>query len=85
MRDTVHRTTIVGRCPHGCADVYAAEFHAGDRLVRVEDIQAAVDKLTAEPVYQEDLTQRLADAVGCRVVTVGPHGRCVTTCSAGPA
>lgn len=82
---TTHRTTIVGRCPHGCPDVYEAEFTAaGEAVVRVEDIQAAIDRLTAEPVYQEDLTRRLAAATGCRVRTVGSHGRFVTTCEAAP-
>lgn len=79
---TVHRTTIVGKCPHGCPDVYSAEFHVVDRVITVESIQAEIDAATAEPVYQETLTQRLANAVGCNVVTLGTHGRFETECRA---
>lgn len=84
MRTTIHRTTIVGKCPHGCPDIYAAEFHVGGNLVTVERIQDAIDHYTSEPIYQEDLTQRLADALACSVVTVGAHGRFETTCNAMP-
>jgi hypothetical protein len=81
---TTHETTIVGKCPHGCPDVYEAEFIiTGEAVVTVESIQAAIDRHTAEPAYQEDLTRRLALAVGCRVRTVGCHGRFLTTCEAG--
>jgi hypothetical protein len=79
-----HRTTIVGKCPHGCADVYEAEFAASGRVVRVEDIQAVIDAVTAEPCYQEHLTQVLANLTGCVVSTVGEHGRFATTCRAEP-
>jgi hypothetical protein len=80
---TTHKTVIVGRCPHGCHDVYEAEFTiVGESVVTVESIQESIDRLTAEPVYQEDLTRRLAAAVGCRVRTVGTHGRFLTTCEA---
>lgn len=81
---TVHRTTIVGKCPHGCPDVYSAEFHVVDRVITVESIQAEIDAATKEPVYQEDLTQRLANRVGCNVVTLGTHGRFETECRAEP-
>jgi hypothetical protein len=81
---TTHKTTIVGKCPHGCPDVYEVEFTvAGEAVTKVEDIQAAIDRLTVEPVYQEDLTRLLAEVVGCRVRTVGSHGRFLTTCEAG--
>lgn len=81
---TVHRTTIVGKCPHGCPDVYSAEFHIADRIITVESIQAEIDAATKEPVYQEDLTQRLANRVGCNVATVGSHGQFETECRAEP-
>lgn len=80
---TVHRTTIVGKCPHGCHDIYEAEFATHD-LIRVEDIQSAIERHTAEPIYQEHLTQRLADEVGCEVTTTGRHGQFTTTCKALP-
>jgi hypothetical protein len=81
---TTHRTTIVGQCPHGCPDVYEAEFHT-TKLIRVEDIQAAIDRLTSGPLYQEELTKLLAIETECRVVTRGMHGRFETTCEAEPA
>jgi GTP cyclohydrolase I len=84
MMQTIHRTTIVGKCPHGCPDLYAAEFHVEDRVIMVEDIQAAIDDLTREPVYQEALTQALADRLSCVVETRGVHGRFLTECRAEP-
>lgn len=81
---TVHTTTIVGSCPAGCADFYEAEFHTEDRLVRVEEIQAEIDRAVERPCFQEDLTQRLADRLGIRVVTRGVHGKFRTTCEAVP-
>jgi hypothetical protein len=74
MMQTIHRTTIVGKCPHGCPDLYAAEFHVEDRVIMVEDIQAAID----------DLTQALADRLSCVVETRGVHGRFLTECRAEP-
>jgi hypothetical protein len=40
-----------------------------------------VDELTKQPIYQEHLTQKLADRLLARVKTVGPHadGRVRTT------
>ena len=82
---TTHTTTIVGRCPLGCADTYYAEFAvAGATVLPVEAIDAAIADLTAEPAYQEDLTRRLAARLGCAVVTRGTHGRFATECRAVP-
>ena len=81
---TVHCTIIVGKCPHGCLDVYLAEFHVDGRVLMVEDIQAAIDDVTREPIYQEALTQTLATRLGCTVKTQGVHGRFRTQCTAEP-
>lgn len=81
---TIHRTTISATCPHGGKDSYQAEFHVGDRMLKVEEIQEAIDILTQGPIYQESLTKKLADALACRVVTDGRHGRFDTECSAEP-
>lgn len=84
MTETVHKTAIVGRCPHGCADVYDAEFRVtGDAVLQVERIAETIADLTREPVYQEDLTRRLARLLGCVVVTRGRHGVFDTECRAG--
>lgn len=80
---TIHKTTIVGKCPHGCPDVYQATFQT-NRLIPVETIQAEINKATAEPIYQETLTQLLADRVGCIVTTIGDHGGFRTECIAEP-
>ena len=46
-----------------------------------EDVLAAVESLVKEPITQEELTQRLADRLGCGVRTRGSHcrGRVRTT------
>lgn len=77
--NTVHRTTIIAKCPHGGPDVYEAEFHTAS-LLTVETIQAEIDEATREPIYQEHLTIRLAEKLECAVVTIGRHGRFQTEC-----
>ena len=84
MRTTIHRTTIVGQCPHGCPDTYDAEFHIRSAVVMVEDIQKAIDCEIAAPVYQELLTLRLAELLKCKVVTRGRHGNFLTECTVEP-
>lgn len=82
---TVHATTIAGKCPLGCADLYHAEFRvSGPAVLPVESIDAAIAELTEVPTYQEDLTRRLAERLGCEVVTRGTHGRFATECRAVP-
>lgn len=81
---TIHRTTIVGKCPLGCADVYEAEFHVKSKLIEVGDIADAIKEATENPIYQENLTQLLADNIGCKVVTKGRHTQFETTCEAEP-
>lgn len=82
---TAHQTTIVSRCPHGGIDVYTAEFRVEDRILTVEAIQAEIDQAAQSPIYQEALTQRLADRLGCVVITTGTHGRFRTECRAEPS
>jgi hypothetical protein len=76
-----HELTVVGRCPvDGCPDVYEVTVRTR-RVVRVEDIKAAAAGLTAEPRMQEELTLRLAEALGAgvEVETVGYHSGVKTT------
>jgi hypothetical protein len=82
--ETVHTTTIVGKCPHGCDDVYTAEFHVGNLFVSVESIAKIIAEIVGQPIYQELLTQELANRVGCKVKTRGMHGRFSTDCTATP-
>lgn len=79
---TTHTTTITGKCPFGCVDVYEATFTA-DRLIPVEVIQAAIGAFTHGPVYQEELTRRLAECLRCKVTLRGPHGKFVTETTEG--
>lgn len=81
---TIHSTTIVGRCLLGCADVYTTEFVVdGSTVLPVERIAEAIAEATRDPIYQEDLTRRLAKSLGCVVVTRGRHGVFDTECRAG--
>ena len=73
-----HATTITGKCPHGCPDVYEATFEV-ERLIPVEVIKAAIDCYTLAPVYQEDLTRKLAECLQCRVTLKGDHGGFAST------
>jgi UDP-N-acetylmuramate-alanine ligase len=50
----------------------------------VEDIQKAIDREVSVPVYQELLAQRLADALKCKVITRGNHGKFSTECIVEP-
>lgn len=84
MRTTVHKTTVIGQCPHGCPDTYEVEFHVRGLVVMVEDIQKAIDREVSVPVYQELLAQRLADALKCKVITRGNHGKFSTECIVEP-
>lgn len=79
-----HMIRAQGTCPaNGQRDHYGVEVHA-DRFVAVEAITAKAGELLAEPCYQEDFTQRLADALGCRVVTSCTHGQVYTRCECEP-
>lgn len=68
-----HTLTAVSRCPvDDAVDVYEVIVRTG-RLVKVEDILAAVKDCTGEPVFQEALTERLAAVLRCEVETRGWH------------
>lgn len=77
-----HTTTITGKCPHGCPDVYEATFQTR-RLIPVEVIQAAITCYTMGPVYQEDLTRKLAECLLVKVTLKGSHGAFTTTTTEG--
>lgn len=72
MRVT-HTLEIAARCPKGGVDRYEAKVEV-ERLIEVERITAEVQRLTKKPIYQEDLTAKLARALGAKVTTVGYHG-----------
>ena len=77
-----HTLEIKARCPvNDGQDTYRLTVTV-DRLVKVEDILEAVRKLTAEPIFQEDLTRRLASELAASVHTTGRHGEVETECEA---
>ncbi len=69
----VHTTTIQAKCPvdHDL-DTYEVEFSA-ERVIKVEDILAAIKQVAAREIFQEDLTVLLARQLGVQVRTVGYH------------
>lgn len=73
-----HSMQITGRCPLECADAYEATFRTR-RLIPVEVIIAAVKVYTIAPIFQEQLTQQLADCLQCEVELVGTHSNVRST------
>lgn len=69
-----YRLTVHAPCPVDAAvtDCYEVTVKA-DRVIKVEDILAAVDGATANPIFQEDLAEELADMLGAKVEVVGIH------------
>lgn len=78
-----HELTAQCTCPvDNGPDTYAVRIETG-RVVKVENILAAVAALRTETIFQEEFTERLARQLGARVTTVGYHSGVRTTCSAG--
>lgn len=75
-----HRVNITTRCPvNGGVDYYDATFQT-EKVVKVEDIDAAISRAMAKgPTFQEDLTVFLATQTKCKVTLIGRHGRFLTT------
>lgn len=68
-------------CPvNEAIDHYELKVEAA-RIVKVEDILAAVDALP-DKAFQEDITTTLAAKLGCAVTTIGYHSGVKTTCTA---
>ena len=77
-----HELTFTRTCPvNDSIDNYYLTVET-DRLVKVEDILAAVDSLP-EKEFQETLLFCLGRKLeGCRITIVGYHSGVKTTCSA---
>ena len=79
MRVT-HSLTITAACPvDGKPDHYDAVVKC-NRVLKVEDILAAVEGMKDRKVFQEELTQELARTIGARVTTTGYHSGVKTVC-----
>jgi hypothetical protein len=77
-----HELVLRVRCPvDGAHDIYQVTVEAS-RLVKVEDILAAMGDVAKDAAFQEEITQRLAVALACTVTTVGHHSGVRTTCTA---
>lgn len=75
-----HSLTITASCPvDGKPDHYEAVVECV-RVVKVEDILAAVQQLRDRKVFQEELTQELARTLGAKVTTTGYHSGVKTVC-----
>jgi GTP cyclohydrolase I len=84
---TRHHIVIRATCPvDNTPDKYDGYVYVNNRVLTFEEVAAAVEALTQEPVFQERLTQALADRLQCRVKTRGRHvaGGIVTTCVCEP-
>ncbi len=79
---TEHRLTIEAKCPVDTVTDTYNTYVRTTSLMGVEEILAAVAKVTRAPIYQEDLTRELAreliDVV--EVETHGIHSGVYTTC-----
>jgi GTP cyclohydrolase I len=81
---TTHYLQAVGTCPvdESVLDVYEVEVVVEDSVLPVERVIEAVRVATAEPIFQEDLTERLAAALDASVRTTGYHSGVRTVCEA---
>lgn len=70
-----HHVIIQSTCPVDRSEDRYDCYVYSRRLLKCEDVIAAVGQLTTAPVFQELLTQRLADVLGCKVKTSGLHVR----------
>jgi hypothetical protein len=74
-----HEIQVYGRCPvDGKSDSYDVTITTM-KIIKVEYIIAVVDAIEW-PVFQEEMTQQLADRLGCRVRSIGYHSGIKTTC-----
>ena len=74
-----HEVKVYGHCPvDGKNDSYDVTISTM-KLLKVEDILSAINGLNW-PLFQETMTQQLADALGCHVRSVGYPSGIKTTC-----
>jgi hypothetical protein len=82
-----HRILVDAVCPvNGDPDRYVCDVYPLT-LLYCETVEVMARQATAEPVTQEQLTQRLANDLGCAVRTRGTHckGRVETVVVCRPA
>jgi len=68
-----HTLKMKSLCPaDGSVDHYEVTFFM-KRFCSVENIQIQCERMASVRMYQEDLTQQLANVFGCPVKTHGHH------------
>jgi hypothetical protein len=69
-----YRLGITARCPldENLTDIYHLTVRSNETIL-VESILGAVEHFTRKPVYQEELTELLAQALGADVEIIGTH------------
>jgi GTP cyclohydrolase I len=67
-----HTLTMSAQCPNGCRDLYEVTFRVG-KLVMVEELLEVVAQYEEREIFQEELTQQLADLLQCEVESQGTH------------
>jgi GTP cyclohydrolase I len=70
-------------CPvDGTLDDYVVTVKT-DRFIAAEEIVSIVQGLASKPLYQENLTEDIAQRLNVAVKTVGMHSDIKTTCEVG--
>lgn len=73
-----HAFTMIARCPmNNLQDVYDVTFRM-DKVLPVERILGHIGGLVGVKLFQEEITQSLADTFECEVETVGVHSNVKT-------
>jgi hypothetical protein len=75
-----HTLTITAACPVDQKPDHYEAVVESSRIVKVEDILAAVARFTQTPMFQEELTQELARVLAAKVTTTGYHSGVRTVC-----
>lgn len=73
-----HAFTMIARCPmNNLQDVYEVTFRM-DKVLPVERILGHIGGLVGVKLFQEEITQSLADTFECEVETTGVHSNVKT-------
>lgn len=72
-------------CPidRNTTDIYELRV-TSDHMIEVEKLLIEVERATADPAYQEDITEELAIALHAEVTTRGEHSAVRTVCTVYP-
>lgn len=78
-----HIFTAIGVCPvNGAEDNYTIIVKT-DRIIDVHEIVKIARDILKKPIFQEDLTAQLAEAIDAKVTTHCLHGNVSTKVKAG--